>query len=102
MNSLIQHFEADFLWKVSLKILNSGIILKTFACCIMGFDTKTLVCCMQTAKVHTCSLISAFVFQYFESTGVKLAPCKISIFSLVSVGEQAGLSLRWSETLKTG
>ena len=28
--SLIQHFEADFLWKVSLKILNSGFILKTF------------------------------------------------------------------------
>ena len=27
---LIQHFEADFLWKVSLKILNLGIILKTF------------------------------------------------------------------------
>ena len=23
-------FEADFLWKVSLKILNSGLILKTF------------------------------------------------------------------------
>ena len=30
MISLIQHFEADFLWKVSLKILNSGINLKTF------------------------------------------------------------------------
>ena len=30
MVSLIQHFETDFLWKVSLKILNSGIILKTF------------------------------------------------------------------------
>ena len=30
MISLIQEFEADFLWKVSLKILNSGIILKTF------------------------------------------------------------------------
>ena len=29
MISLIQHFEADFLWKVSLKILNSGIILET-------------------------------------------------------------------------
>ena len=27
MISLIQHFEADFLWKVSLKILNSGIII---------------------------------------------------------------------------
>ena len=25
----IQNFEADFLWKDSLKILNSGIILKT-------------------------------------------------------------------------
>ena len=30
MISLIQHFEADFLWKVSLKILNSGIILKKY------------------------------------------------------------------------
>ena len=30
ISSLIQYFEADFLWKVSLKILNSGIILKTF------------------------------------------------------------------------
>ena len=28
--SRIQHFEADFLWKVSLKILNSRLILKTF------------------------------------------------------------------------
>ena len=27
---LIQHFEADFLWKVSLKVLNSGLILNTF------------------------------------------------------------------------
>ena len=26
---LIQHFEAYFLWKVSLEILNSGIILNT-------------------------------------------------------------------------
>ena len=25
---LIQHFEADFLWKVSLKILNSELTLK--------------------------------------------------------------------------
>ena len=27
---IIQHFEADFFWKVSLKILNSEMILKTF------------------------------------------------------------------------
>ena len=35
MTSLIQHFEADFLWKVSLKILNSRIILKTFTYVIL-------------------------------------------------------------------
>ena len=29
-NLSIQDFEADFLWKVSLKILNSGKILKAF------------------------------------------------------------------------
>ena len=28
--SLIQHFEADFLQKISLKIPNSGLILKAF------------------------------------------------------------------------
>ena len=28
--SLIQDIKADFLWKVSLKILNAGIILKIF------------------------------------------------------------------------
>ena len=44
MTCLIQHFEADFLWKVSLKILISGIILKTFThayipvCCIAGLQ----------------------------------------------------------------
>ena len=27
---LFQYFEAGFLWKVNLKILNSGLILKTF------------------------------------------------------------------------
>ena len=27
---LIQDFEADFLWKVGLKIMNAGIILKSF------------------------------------------------------------------------
>ena len=30
MTSVIQDFEADFLWKVGLKMLNSGMILKTF------------------------------------------------------------------------
>ena len=42
---LIQDFEADFLWKVSLKILNSGLILKTFThvCLIQHFETDILL-----------------------------------------------------------
>ena len=49
------------------------------------------------------SLISAFVIRSIESTCAisKLATSEISIFKLVSVAEQAGLSLTWSETPKT-
>ena len=43
MVSLIQHFEADFLWKVSLKILNSGMILKTLPMCIYRQAVKALM-----------------------------------------------------------
>ena len=38
--SLIHHFESDFLWKVSLKILNSGLILRRLR------HTYFLVCCI--------------------------------------------------------
>ena len=37
---LIQHFEADILWKVSLKILNSGMILKTFTHANLKWNSK--------------------------------------------------------------
>ena len=30
INFQIQHFEADFLWKLNIKTLNSGIVLKIF------------------------------------------------------------------------
>ena len=46
-------------------------------------------------------LISTFVIHYLESIVIKLAPCKISIFLLVSVAEQAGLNYTWSELQKT-
>ena len=45
MISLIQDFEADFLWKVSLKILNSVIILKNFT-----HADKELSICTGTPK----------------------------------------------------
>ena len=40
--SLIQHFEADFLWEVSLKILNSGLILKDFTHVYVGEIARSL------------------------------------------------------------
>ena len=48
------------------------------------------------------SLISTFVVCYLGSIIPILAKFKISILLLVSVAEQAGLSLTWSETPKTG
>ena len=54
----------------------------------------------QPAHLH--SLISTFVIRYLESIGANHAPCKISIFQLVYVAEQLGLSLTLLESLKTG
>ena len=51
---------------------------------------------------HPRSLISAFVFRLLESIIFRLATSKLSIFYLVSVAEQAGLNLTFSETPKTG
>ena len=51
---------------------------------------------------HPRSLISTFVVRYLDSTAPILAKSKISRRLLVSVAEQAGLNLPWSETPKTG
>ena len=52
--------------------------------------------------VHMRSLISAFVIRVMESIKSRLARGKISIFYLVFVAEQAGLSITLSEIPKTG
>ena len=51
---------------------------------------------------HPRSLISAFVIRLLESIISKPATSEISIFYLVSVAEETGLSLAFSETQKTG
>ena len=51
---------------------------------------------------HPRSLISTFVILLLECIISKLATCKISIFWLVCVAEETGLSLILSETPKTG
>ena len=45
---------------------------------------------------HLCSLISTFVVHFLGNIVVKLATNKISMFWLVAVALQAGLSLTWS------
>ena len=54
----------------------------------------------QTA--HMRSLISAFVIRYLEGIEFKLPLFKISIFELVSVADEAGLSPTWAGTHKLG
>ena len=58
---------------------------------------------MQTTKVQISlrSLISAFVVHHLDSIIPLLAISKISRPWLVSVAEQAGLSITWSLTPKT-
>ena len=51
---------------------------------------------------HPCSLISAFVIPLLDSIVSKLARSKISFLQVVSVAEQAGLGVAFSETPKTG
>ena len=48
------------------------------------------------------SLISAFVIRFLENIISKRATNEISIFLLVSVAEEIGLSHAFSETPKTG
>ena len=49
---------------------------------------------------YPCSLISAFVIRFLESTIFNLATGEISIFKLVSVAEETGLKLALTETSK--
>ena len=51
---------------------------------------------------HQCSLISTFIIRLLKSIISRLATSEISLFYLVSVAKETGLSLALSETLKTG
>ena len=57
---------------------------------------------LQPWGTQRCSLISTFVVHYLDSLIPILAKSKISRLYLVSVAEQASLSLTWSQTPKTG
>ena len=76
--SLIQYFEADFLWKVSLKILNSGIILKTFIHVGVGCKTAGHINCfclfvsILYIPVKDFSVMSGPVFLGWNSTKQKI------------------------------
>ena len=62
----IQHFEADFLWKVSLKVLNSGLILKTFT-----HEYGNYRICPY--KCTSCRTFSRFFFLFWKQWGSRSA-----------------------------
>ena len=62
----------------------------------MALDVRKPVRCLRTLKAQTSLRI------HTERIISKLATREISIFDLVSVAEQGGLSMTWSEILKTG
>ena len=96
--------------KLNIKVekkqqLNSRKYLFSKLCCIhMGLDARKPVFRGfannkgADQPVHPCSLISAFVICLLESIISRLATSKLSIFYLVSVAEESGLSLILSET----
>ena len=51
--------------------------------------------------VHPRSLIFVFVIRHRDSILVMPAPCKVSIFQLGFIAEQANLGHAWSKCLKT-
>ena len=51
---------------------------------------------------YLCILLSTFVIRLLKSNLSRRTASKISIFYLVSVAEETGLSLALSETLKIG
>ena len=61
MISLIQHFEADFLWKVNLKILNSGIILKTFTHVYLTMIVNKVI-----GKLNKC--VASGIYKSYQTT----------------------------------
>ena len=70
----------------------------------MPENLSSVVCEQQGADqhVHLHSLISAFDICFLESSISKLATSKFSLFYLVSVAEQAGFGMAYSENPKTG
>ena len=64
---------------------------------------KRVLCqCDIDQPAHLRSLISTFVVRCLDSIIHLLAIAESSRPQLVSAAEQAGLSINWSETLKTG
>ena len=66
--------------------------------CLQGFANNKGA----DQPAHLRRPVSAFVIRFIESNIYRLATSDISIFWLVSVAEETGLSLALSETPKTG
>ena len=86
--------------------LNEQLIVRAHLSWAWKYNLGAWLCCMRTKKAKTSprihTLISAFVIRSMDSIIAKLHTCKLSLFYLVAVAVQDGLSMTWSETPKTG
>ena len=80
--------------------MNKGIIYgpRRDKTCLRGFANNNGA----DQPAHPRRLISAFVIPLMERIISQLASSEISIFCIVSVAKETGLSLALSETPKTG
>ena len=74
---LIQVFEVDFLWKVSLKILNLRIMLKHSPIMLYSVDPDEMLFTCSCKNVTFETLMKAEKLQNLELTNPKLSICSI-------------------------
>ena len=95
--SCLQHNQVTGVGK-SARYYNAKIGPRREKTCLRGFANNTVA----DQPAHPRSLISAFVIRFLERIICKLTTGEISMFWLVSIAEENGLSLALSETPKTG
>ena len=83
--SLIQHLEADFLWNVSLKILKSGLILKTFTHVLKVCNCGKMSKIAQVSYfVHFCLNNILLVIRQVKYRGIMVQGLTVSNHHIIS------------------
>ena len=103
---LLTFIKLPFVIKIFVLSIYERLLYSGFTVCCFGSDDEKIKLLLHVNNkgayqpARQGCLISTFDFPSLQSIICKLASCKVPIFKLVSVAEQTGLSLAWSETPK--